>query len=402
MNLRGPKIFKPHWLWSFSSMDSELPPSYDKATSNGNIEFRPQATTSRYIFRPTERTTVQPKKEPSTFSYRLWFSCAMSFVVLLFYVLVTVGCTNSSAKQFYLMKLDNSLVQFLINSDSYFADPGNIFDLEVQNGTSSSMSMSAGLADIDSSTLSRTRSYSRVGLATQSATVGYSTTPSTLYYIPATSAFTAPEALYLPKELSNYTVYMGDYGSVKNGINVYAGSFDIPYVFYVGIWSFGYTKGLKYKARLQPMLRGIDLTQMYNSETPVWVNMLGINFKESTFPERNELRKLNNIARALQPLSIVTTVSAFLFLTMAWHIVPRSFTIVITPISLAAALTFNVLYTIVATKYVTYLIKAFPMEDVFTYKGSLSVRLLWFAFGFQLLICFIEMQNYIFLRKQPF
>lgn len=399
-------------------MASEPPPPYEKETPNGEITFASQTERLEQLFHdPPRYPTITDNQKNSR--YRNGVSCLMSLTAFTMYLLVVIGCSVNGLKGLYLVRFDNVGARFLVRDYAYAATV-TARRMEVTSipsttrsssflerssieafATTTQISASGNLVatTTHSSGTSTPTSVTSMGSATrtafQSATATWKTygrtTPITSARALATSYYTKPEALYLPTNLGNYTAFMGYYGTIKNAHYRYGWSLGIPSDYYVGIWSYGYFS-TGYKTKRNTIYSGIDYSKMVNDNAVVWVYMPGLNYKEKTigFLGRSKMNQTNNIAKALQPLSVILMVSLVLFVGMAFQIFPRKWTLYVAPLTVVYSLVFNILYNVVARRYGTYITTAFPMKEVTVDKGLKSVPILWIAFTFQCITCFIE------------
>lgn len=394
-------------------MASEPPPPYEKETPNGEITFASQTERLEQLFHdPPRYPTIIENPKPS--SSRNGVSCLMSLTAFIMYLLVVIGCSVNGLKGLYLVRFDNVGARFLVRDYAYAATvtarrmevtsiPSTTRSSSLRPSieafaTATEISASGNMvATTTQSSFTTPTSASSMGSsksAFQSATASWRsrTTPITSARALATSYYTRPEALYLPTNLGNFTVFMGYYGTVKNAHYRYGWSLGIPSEYYVGIWSYGYFS-TGYKTKRNTIYSGIDYSKMVNDNAVVWVYMPGLNYKEKEieFLGRSKMNQTNKIAMALQPLSVILMVSLVFFVGMAFQILPRKWARYIAPLTVVYSLVFNILYNVVARRYGSYITTAFPMKEVTVDKGLKSVPILWIAFAFQCITSFIEL-----------
>ena len=405
---------------AIGSMSSDPPPPYQKVAPNGEVSLASHSVRLEQTVEsnlesnaPQYPTTTKNKKLPST---RYCFSSFLSLVVFTIYLLVVIGCSANGLKSLYLVHFDNVEGRILVKDDTYaatamplkrdvtsaVAEPSPSRREESSEALSSELFASVTENSASGNWAATTESATSMESATKSSfrsvtahwyTAHESTTPITSASASATSSYqTVPEALYLPTPLGSYTSYMGYFGTVEDGHYRHSWAMGIPDDYYVSIWSYGYYSS-GYKTKRNAINVGIDYLEMVNSNSRVWIYMPGLNYKESEvgFSGKSKLNQINNVAKALQPLSVILMILLSLYVGMTLHILPRKWTPYLVPLTVVYLFVFNILYSVVAKKYATYITTAFSLQEITVKKGSQSVTLVWVAFAFQVISCFVEM-----------
>lgn len=404
------------------------PPPYQKDAPNGEVTLASQAVT----LEQTLESNLPHYSAITTFKnyWRPWycFRSLMSLVVFTIYLLVVIGCSVHGLKSLYLVHFDNVGGRILVRDDTYAATAMPL-RREITSGTESSAiafrevssevlssafaavtgisesgnlvatpptpvsSTSATFSTTTSATLTGSKSSFRSVTATWQI---YGTATVSSARAAASSFHTVPEALYLPNPLGSYTSYMGYFGTVEDGHYRHSWAMGIPDDYYVSIWSYGYYSS-GYKTKRNSINSGIDYSKMVNSNSRVWIYMPGLNYKETEigFSKKSKLNHTNNIAKALQPLSVILMVSIVLFVGMVFQILPRKWNPYVASLTVVYSFVFNILYSVVAKNYATYISTAFSLQEITVKKGSQSVTLIWVAFAFQCIFCFVELILYL-------
>lgn len=397
----------------------EAAPPYQQTPPSGAVTLASQAQILEQILGSTESTPRNPTttKNYNHFKSRYWYNYFVSLVVFAIYLMVVIGCSASGLKSLYLVRFDNLNGLILVKNNTYaatarplkrdvtsaVAEPWSTRSTVSASGTTSASDAFATVTGISASgnrvattpsatlTGSTTRSSFRSATAywyTRSTTLATSVRAAT-----TTSYYTEPEALYLPTTLGNYTSYMGYFGTIEGARYRGMWALGVPYDYYVSIWFYGYFDN-GYKAKKNTIYSGIDYSKMVNSNAKVWIYMLGLNFKEDGFLEKSNLNRINNIAKALQPMSVILMALLLLYVGMSLHILPRKWTPYIASASIGCSFVFSVLCSVVAKQYAYYISTAFSLEEITVKKGSQTVTLVWVAFGFQCVFCFVELTLY--------
>lgn len=398
------------------------PPPYQKDAPN--VQITPASQTEnleRTLESNLPHYSTTTKKLPSS---QYCFRSLMSLVVFTIYLLVVIGCSVNGLKSLYLVHFDNVEGRILVRDDTYAATAMPL-KRDVTSATESSAIafrevssevMSSAFAAVTgisesgnlvattpptvsttSATFSTTISATLTGSKTsfRSVTATWQIYGTASVSSAASSYHTVPEALYLPTPLGSYTSYMGYYGTIEDGHYRHSWAMGIPDDYYVSIWSYGYYSS-GYKTKRNSINSGIDYSKMVNSNSRVWIYMPGLNYKETEigFSKRSQLNHINNVTKTLQPLSVVLMVSLVLFVGMIFQILPRKWTPYVAPLTVVYSFVFNILYSVVAKKYATYISTAFSLQEITVKKGSQSVTLIWVAFGLQCIFCFVELILY--------
>ena len=406
---------------ALGSMSSDPPPPYQKVTPNDEVALASQTVRLEQTVEsnlesnaPQYSTTIKNNKLAST---RYCFSSFISLVVFMMYLLVVIGCSANGLKSLYLVHFSNVGGRILVKDDTYAATAmplkRDVTSAVAENSPSRreeealSSELFASVTGISASgnwaatTASATSTESATKSSFRSVTAHWytdyaSTTPvSSARASARTSYHTVPEALYLPTPLGSYTSYMGYFGTVEDGHCRHSWAMGIPDDYYVSIWSYGYYSS-GYKTKRNAINSGIDYSKMVNSNSRVWIYMPGLNYKETEvgFSGRSKLNQINNVAKALQPLSVILMVVLSLYVGMSLHILPRKWTPYLAPVSIVYSFVFNILFSVVAKNYATYITNAFSLQEVTVKKGSQSVTLIWVAFVFQCVSCSVELILY--------
>lgn len=263
----------------------------------------------------------------------------LTTVVLVLYLILTLGCVTGPLRQLFIVKFDN-----------YFASALVLIDSEVYNQTQFRRS--------DEVFMSKRNSLKYL--------------PSSLY-------------AQLPSPLSGDEAYFGYFSFLPddNTFNVPITRFGVSRYYSAGIWSWYGTTGDKHHSERIPFSSGIDLEKRVNDDSSHHITMIGLNYKTSTFKHRSDLHRINNLVRALQPLSVILLV--FLFLQLLLSIFPNPLSWILRTFTLLFAFAFAVIYSIAARKYALYASQIPCLNRVPVTAGGASLAVLWIGFAVQLI-----------------